>query len=632
MLAFEISVEPYGEDLRLAVTGARGCSLPAPATALAIAAMEALLGKEAARQGTLFTMERAAERIARALLPEAGARAPSTEAVTWTAIGVAHDVCIMHASGSGIAAETTPQAARAREANVITRAADEARREGDLDRARALDLLSLERAPRHPEICARLAEIDAFVGGRAEAALATLADADRSTAGDAPPHHALLRAELLAEVGDRRAAIAAFEGVGEHERVPFIAARAYERAAELADDATEALGWIDLAIARSPATVRLRWARVKSRLAVGRVEDAMADVEHLEAQAAGPHARHAVWWRAGAAWQRAGLVAEAAPLFERALRFVPDDHEALSGLGRALLAQGRTARGVALLTRAIEVGDRSMLAVDGVVLDLARALADKMADRPAAIARVRAIGIGRPEAAEARALEGRWRSELGDLAGASFAYARLRDRADRMAGDDPAHEPTAILLLEAATFERDTHKDPLAAQRHLAAALRLCPHDTTIGSAYRAVGVEIAGSGAVPAENTHVAAIGHPSPTAASFSADDFANMEGDSEAELRVEELSRRLQGDPTNDAVADELTELLLHLGRSHELLALLSARLEDAPPERRPRLVPKQRAVLVRLERDALAHGQEIEAQLFASARAALEPDPEEGKKEG
>jgi hypothetical protein len=72
----------------------------------------------------------------------------------------------------------------------------------------------------------------------------------------------------------------------------------------------------------------------------------------------------------------------------------------------------------------------------------------------------------------------------------------------------------------------------------------------------------------------------------------------------------------------VVDELAGHLVRLGRSLELLALLSARLEDAPPERRAQLLPAQRDVLARLEADARAAGRESEASLFRDARLALD----------
>ncbi|HWL85026.1 MAG TPA: tetratricopeptide repeat protein, partial [Polyangiaceae bacterium] len=538
------------------------------------------------------------------------------------------------------------------------------------------------------------AEIDAFTGGRAEAALATIADAaadapiedDAETAnrGAGAEHLDFLRAELLAEIGDVHGAIAGFERAGSSEAAPALSARAFERAAELTRDPLEALGWLDRAVARAPQLARLRWARLARRLAVGRTQDARADVEHLEAQAQGPRARYEVWWRAGTSWLGQGLVADAAPLFERALRFVPDDARALSGLGRALLAREKTARGIALLTRAIDLRDARGEDASDLHVDLARALADKMGDRPAAIAHVRNVPHGTHEAAEARALEGRWRAELGDLAGASLAYARLRDHAETLPESprDPrrnqspsplshaARGPTAAFLLEAAIFEREVMRDSLAAQRHLAAALRLCPNDADILSAYRAVGAEIAGIALPPTPGAarapqvlHARHASHaPEDSSDSFPLDEFTNMdelsvgrlpssplsvmdlerdfdaspagdfpESETESvtderlardEARVEDLTRQMQGDPTRDDVVDELVEGLLRLGRSHELFALLSARLEDATAERRQALVPKQREVLARLEADARAREQELEAGLFASARRALD----------
>jgi hypothetical protein len=91
-------------------------------------------------------------------------------------------------------------------------------------------------------------------------------------------------------------------------------------------------------------------------------------------------------------------------------------------------------------------------------------------------------------------------------------------------------------------------------------------------------------------------------------------------EDEMRVEALTRTLQGDPSNDAVVDELTIRLTRLGRSMDLLALLSARLEDAPPGRREELLPRHRAVLERLEIEARAAGRDGEADLFRMARDA------------
>ncbi len=94
-----------------------------------------------------------------------------------------------------------------------------------------------------------------------------------------------------------------------------------------------------------------------------------------------------------------------------------------------------------------------------------------------------------------------------------------------------------------------------------------------------------------------------------------------EAEAEGRIEELTARLRLDPADDRIADELARLLRERGRGLELLALLSARLEDAPEDRREALLPRQRELLASLEDEARAAGNDGEAELFALARSAL-----------
>ncbi len=611
ILAFDVVIDPSGADLRLVVVRARGLRLPAPATALAIRAVEGLLGDRAEREGASFRLPEAPERLARALFPEAGARAPSADDVVWTAVAPARDAWILHASRGAVPAEPSDAAALARELAALLRAADDARTLGDLEKARALDIAALERAPRHPEICARIAEIDAHVGGRAEAALATLTEAGGAAA------HALLRAELLAEIGDVGGALAALERAADGEIVPSLAARAFARGAELVASRADQLAWLDRAVVRAPGAIDLRWQRVEARLAEGRLEDARADVEQIEALTSGSLLRYAVFWRAGKAWQKAGLVADAAPLFERALRFVPDEPEALAGLGRALIAQGKTSRGVALLARAVDLGGKH-----DAVLDLARALAGPLGDLPAAVARAHDIPPTAPEAPAARALEGRLRGELGDLAGASLAYARLRQHAEARV-DDPRGGPELVpLLAEAATFERTARLDALAAQRHLAVALRLAPRDAAIAAAYREVGAAIAN---LPSSHETRA----PEPLAASPSAPPATSAvltpaspthEGDDEAE--VENLTRKLHANPADEGTAETLVVLLMRLARHHELLALLQTRVEDAPREKRAKWIPALRSTLEALEADARERGSDGEAGFYAEERARLD----------
>ncbi len=613
VVAFDVAMEARADEVRLAVTNARGVGLPRPATALAIGAMDAILGGLAARQGALFRMTGLGARMARALLPDAGARAPDADGLVVTALAAHDDTWILHALRDGVPAPTTADATRAIEAATITREADEARLAGQLERARALDLAALERAPRHPEICRRIAEIDAHVGGRAEAALLTLREASRDPDGRA----SVLAGELSAESGDVRGAIAAFARAGEQEEAPLLAANAYARAAELTTDPLDALIWLDLAIARAPDAAPLRWGRVARRLSSGRLEDALGDVEHLEALAAGARDKYAVWRRAGDAWQAAGVAAESLPLYERALRYAPDDPSGLAGLGAALVAEGRAARGAALLARAVDLADAAQQPVHAMLLDLARALADALGDRPAAVARVRAIPNHAPEALVARGLEGRWRAALGDLAGASLAFARLRELAGSLDGAAVAAAHAVPLLVEGATFEDTVQGDLLAAQRHLACALRLRPRDAVVEDAYRKIGLRIVGRPPVEVPAAAVEAGAEMAPRVV----EPLAAELDPKDDETRVEELTRALQANPENDAVVDELAHRLSRLGRSLELFALLSGRLEDAPAERRARLVPKQREVLARLARDAREEGRASEAELFEEAMKAL-----------
>ncbi len=630
LLAFEVALGVRDDDLWFWVHSARGAGLSVPPMALAMRVLSAALGELAVREGAGFAVRRASRALARALLPDAGARVPDAAASRWTGLGAQDDTWLLFADDSGAPSDVTAEAARAREGARIARASDDALFANDVDGARASAVSALERAPRHRELCRRIAEIDRVAGGRAEAALATMVEAERET-GD---HDGLLVAELLFEVGDLDAAVASLTRVGETETVGPLAARALERAADLTRDPHDALVWLDMAVARAPALTRIRKSRLKRRLAAGRVEDALADAEHLEAQASGAKERHAVWRHAGQAWQDAGREAEATPLYERALRFDPDDPDAFAGLGRALLASNRAPRGTALLVHAVSLAQARGDPAPHIVLALAIALAEAMDDRPAAIARIRSIAMDASEALRARGLEARWRAELGDLAGASFAFARMRELADVLV-DAPVgatRSPAVAVLVEAANFEANRRDDLLAAQRHLACALRLAPHDEAAEAAYRDVGHRIAGQ---PRETLPLARAApslrpDPTPTATrsldlglpSDDDTDVPHFFDEAEDAARVEALTLILQANPADDGVIDELSERLLRLGRSHDLLALLCARIEDAPEDRRAALVPKQREVLARLEREARLAGREVEAALFKDAHAALE----------
>jgi tetratricopeptide (TPR) repeat protein len=611
-------------DLLLVVNQARGVGLPAPATAMAIACVEALLGNghrhgiAVDRAGTLFRIRRPAQQLLRALLPEAGARVPSSDDVRWVALGAHDDVWVLHASRGAQGHPPDERALLARETSRILHEADEALVAGRVTDARAAYVDALERAPRHPEITRRIVDIDLRAGGRAEAALAMLAEARRrssapqaSEMGDADLF-GTAQGELLAEVGDVAAAIASLERAADAEPTAWLAARACELAAGLARDPEDAARWLDKALSRAPRSASARWARVTKRLELGRIEDALADVQQLEAQAKGGRARHAVWLRAGRAWQSAGLTGRAAALFERALRFAPEDPGALAGLGLALLGEGRETRGVSLLTRALSTAESRDQPTAPIALELARAIAERLGDLPTAIAHVSAIAPDTKEAPTARGLEGRWRARLGDLAGAVLAFARLREFAASMPpGVEHADASSiAALLLEAATLHRRSLEDPLAAQRYLAVALRLRPQDPDLRHAYREVGAALL--------RGHNAQELPAAPAPAQELAGETEPPRSDEE---RVDELTRRIQANARDDDAADELAALLEKLGRGHELVALLSARLEDATPEGRARLAPRARAALERMAAAATAAGLKADATLYEDALRSL-----------
>jgi tetratricopeptide (TPR) repeat protein len=658
-LGFEMHVVAgEGDRVSVVVHHARGTGLAAPATALAIECVTALLGSVAKRSGALFTIEAPAATLTRKLLPEAGARAPATGDIHWAAIASQERGWTLCATRGALPASPTERAIRAREVATLLGDADEALVAGDLTKARAAYLGALERAPRHVEIVKRLVDIDSRVPGREEAALASIAEATEG--GRVPaPDRALFgfeRGDLLTRTGQRGAALAAFEQLAEFEPTPVLAARACQLAAGCASEPEDAVRWLDRALAGAPRSTSARWARLTQRLRLGRLEEALGDAEHLEALAQSDTAKHSIWSRAARAWQQRGLVAQAAVLFERALRFAPDDPAGLAGLGLSLVGQGSTARGVSLLRHALDLASARGEPTAAIALDLARSLADGLGDLSAAIVHVSRIDLTAREAPLARGLEGRWRARLGDVAGSSVAFARMRDLAAALAPTGaprpsgaaaPADDQTpqlAEMLIEAAEIELDRSRDPLAAQRHLTIALRLQPHHEGARRASRCVGEIIASPLGERAIAVRPGLVEQPRPVEAEarswrdpttgaaeqptrgLAATEAIGLGWDealeddaqnAELEERAEVLKRRLQADPRDDAAADELEGILERLGHGHELLALVSSRLEEASAEGRAVLLPRVRAALERLAAGAKSAGRPEEAALYAGA---------------
>ena len=96
---------------------------------------------------------------------------------------------------------------------------------------------------------------------------------------------------------------------------------------------------------------------------------------------------------------------------------------------------------------------------------------------------------------------------------------------------------------------------------------------------------------------------------------DDDLLLDDDDEAdlELRVEQLTAQLRADPARADFAEELSGILELLGRDHDLLALVSGRIDDYGST--PALDTYRRGALTRLRDQATAEGRADEAQLYA-----------------
>jgi tetratricopeptide (TPR) repeat protein len=604
-LAFDLIWAPVERDARAVVVSARGAGLGGVALGYALRALDTAFGGFAERKGRTLTVREAGLTVARRVLPPLGARAPSAARARCGELERIGGALRLEIDASFAPAPLGVDAARALELASLVVEADDALARGDPDAARAGYLAALERAPRHPELSALVAEIDLVAGARSEAALGLLVEC--MPAADA----GRLGAELLAATGDLDGAREAIARAARDERFGPLAALWWLRLAELELHAPARFEALDRAVARAPGLEAARWARLRARLGRGDVSGAAADAEHLEAAASGSRRRHEVVRRAAECFAEAGLGRDAARLYERALRYAPDDAAATAGLGRALSELGRGERAIALFERAIGLAERRDEDASDALVELAKLLAGPVADLPGAVARVRQVPAGSPRAIEARGLEARWRARLGDVAGATLAFARLRDAVEQgPVGDARA---AADLLQEAASFEREVQHDGPAAERHLAAALRLLPHDRAIGSAYRDAAAVVAARARHEREDGAREAVraAEPRPPPRERPASD---------AEL-AERLEGALRASPGDAAIAAELSDVLERLGRSSELFALLSARLEDATPEERQGLVPRLRQVLLRLIADAEAQGRDEEARLYADALAGL-----------
>jgi len=622
-LAFEVALVPAAADLRLVPFEARGVGLGAPPHELALAVLAKLTREIGRIVGGAVVVERAAREVTMALLPLAGMRAPATDALRWGAPTPEVGALALRAGGSPVPA-STPRAIRAVEAAALAADGDDACLAGDRDEARRRYLEALERAPRHPELVRRVAELDRLAS-RPEVGLGVLADLGSSADAE------LLEGELFALVGKVDAAASAFERAALAEPFGPLASLAWVRFADLADGPARLLA-LDRAVARSPSVSELRWRRFEARLAQGDVTGALADAADLEVSRRGSEKKYEVAHRVAESLLRSRHLDEAATWFERALRYRPDSPLVLAGLARVLDTMGEGTRALELHQRAIAV-DQRLARKSGrphacaLLLDFAKALAAHADDRPAAIAHVRSIPASRPESFEARLLEGRWCAELGDTARASVAFARLGDEVERalgaLASDSDGSSAlgeaglgvrdlaslVSSFLEEAANVEEFERSDRLAARRLLSLALRLAPQRRSVKAAFRRVAAEPK----TAREEARVDASAPASPLGERAVESDVTLRDEDDE--LLVERLSERLRANPSDSGVVLALADALDRLGRDHELLALLSARIDEEGEPLRSVLLPRRRVVLERMRDSARVDGRDEEAELYA-----------------
>jgi cellulose synthase operon protein C len=490
-LAFDVLWAPVEGDARLVVARARGAALSGPALAVALQVVDTAVGRFMSREGRIVSLRGLGGAVVRDVMPAVGARAPSSEGVRCAPLEGEGELVLVDLDAAFPPAAVPDEVVRAVELAMLTARADDALSRGELDGAREGYVSALERAPRHPEIARLVAEIDALSGGRAEAALSMLTESMPASQSGA------VGAALLARIGDLDGAVSAVAHATRDEEYAPLASLLWCQQAEYEKDAHARLRALDEAVARCPGLPSARRLRFDARLSCGDVQGALADAEHLEASMAGSVARHDVCRALAGRLLELGYQRDAGRLFERALRYVPDDAAATAGLGRALVESGRTKRAVALLERAISLGEAAGTPQADALLDLAKILA-KMGDLPQAIARVRQVTAASQRLVEARALEATWREQLGDLSGATVAYGRLRETIELAAPPEP--RSAVDWLRAAARFEWETQKDASLAERHLAVALRLAPHDRALGEAYREIAAIVAARRARRAE------------------------------------------------------------------------------------------------------------------------------------
>ncbi len=489
-LAFDLWwCAPEGPRLVLERPRAVGVELSALAASLRavdrlISGLEAEVGgapRIAVRKGRIIELGEIAGALCRRILPSYGCRAPATDGVKVMGLEV-REGSLELAFDVDHELPGAPRAVLlALEAAYRLRAADDLLAIGDDVGARHALLDALADVPGLTSAAHTLAALDAPVPGRQEAALATLEDA--GGAEQAGPLGAL----TLVSGGHIERAREALVMTGAAEPFGPLAAQLFCRAAQLAEHPTARVMCLDRAVARAPQLASARWLRFEDRVRRGDLEGAVADAQHLEAASVGPSARHGVCLRAGRRLAEGGYTDAARRFLERALRYAPDDPAARAALGRLFATLGMKSRAVTLLQSALHSdqppGEGGESDPGELLLDLARLLGDSLDDLPRAIGRLRQISARSPRAIEGRALEAEYCERLGDLTGASRAYARVREAVEL----GWARRRDALRALRRGAEFEERRGELAMAERHLYAALSLAPSDPDLRDAYRRV-------------------------------------------------------------------------------------------------------------------------------------------------
>jgi hypothetical protein len=182
---------------------------------------------------------------------------------------------------------------------------------------------------------------------------------------------------------------------------------------------------------------------------------------------------------------------------------------------------------------------------------------------------------------------------------------------------EEARAAVALRCEEAARIHELDRGDLASARRMLALAVRLAPRNRGVGEAFRRVAAVVDGAMSGPlAAARHEAAAAVEEQSAAPPTVGPPTEVPPpEADDEQLVEQLSDKVRANPEDLEVVVALADALARLGRDHDLLALVSARIDEGGEGERAELGPRRRAVLQRLLETAQASGNESEAALYA-----------------